>query len=218
MNYQRLNRIQSIIKTGLNLIERIETKRGFENIRSIVSKGIELIEQEEIKLGIEIWRQVDSFPNYKVSSKGLVINCKTGRILKQHIGTTGYYHIRLHNAEKGSTLTCKIHRLVATTFVNNPSKKKCVDHINNNRLNNNVLNLRWVTYQENNFNSSISSANTSNVKGVYFDKKRNKWYAQIKFNSKQHHIGSYNTLEEAKVARQNKAKQLFGEYINICEI
>lgn len=216
MNYQRLNRIQSIIKTGLNLIERIEMKTAFENIRNIIIKGIDIIEQEEIKRGIEVWRQVDGFSNYKVSSKGFLYNSVTGTMKNARISNRGYYSVDLY--EGGKRTTCSIHRLLAEAFVKNPSGKKCVDHINNNRLDNNVSNLRWVTNQENNFNSSISKKNTSNVKGVSWRKKRNKWYAQISFNNKNIFIGYYKTLEEAKVARRDKARELFGEYVNQCEI
>ena len=45
-----------------------------------------------------------------------------------------------------------VHRLVAETFIPNPENKPCIDHIDRNRLNNNVSNLRWVTVKENNLN------------------------------------------------------------------
>ena len=70
--------------------------------------------------------------------------------------------------------------------------KNCVDHINNVRLNNNVNNLRYVTYQENNMNRKLSSKNTSNRKGVYYQKKKSKQYmAYIKINGKMKHLGFF---------------------------
>jgi len=111
-----------------------------------------------------------------------------------------------------------IHRIVAIAFLYNPDNKPHVDHINNNRKDNNVINLRFATSHENQRNRSISSRNTSMVKGVYFDKEKKKWRSRIKLNRKNIHIGYYNTLEEAKNARQSRAKELFGEYINKCEL
>lgn len=92
-----------------------------------------------------------------------------------------------------------------------------MDHINNNRLNNNVCNLGWATRSENNFNNSISKRNTSGIKGVSYDKRDKKWRAKIQINGKEKHLGYYNSLEEAKTVRQQKAKELFGEYLNSCE-
>ena len=108
--------------------------------------------------------------------------------------------------------------MLANAFIPNPHNKRVVDHIDNNSLNNSLINLRWATDQENQRNTKICSKNTSGVKGVGFHKSKNKWRASIKINGKLVQIGSYHTLEEAKEARQAKAKQLFGEFANKCEL
>lgn len=59
-----------------------------------------------------------------------------------------------------------IHRLVAMTFIPNLENKPCIDHIDNNRLNNNVDNLRWCTYSENGMNKIKQRNNTSGIVGV----------------------------------------------------
>jgi hypothetical protein len=52
-----------------------------------------------------------------------------------------------------------MHRLIASAFIPNPDNKTCVDHKNNNKLDNNINNLRYVTHQQNNQNASMKSNN-----------------------------------------------------------
>jgi hypothetical protein len=66
-------------------------------------------------------------------------------------------------------------------------------------------------------NSSIGKRNTSTIKGVCFIQKTNKWWAHIRINGKQIHLGFFQNIEDAKETRQRKAKELFGIYINKCE-
>jgi hypothetical protein len=56
------------------------------------------------------------------------------------------------------------------------------------------------------------------VKGVYWNKNEAKWHARLEVNGKQLHLGFFENIEDAKIARQNKARELFGEYINKCEL
>ena len=62
-------------------------------------------------------------------------------------GHGGYERIRIKYDQK--TKNCRVHRLVAETFIDNPENKLEVDHINTDRYNNNVSNLRWATRKEN---------------------------------------------------------------------
>ena len=109
------------------------------------------------------------------------------------------------------------HRLVALHFLENQDNKPVVDHIDNDRLNNKVNNLRWATHKENNFNMSLSSKNTSGFKGVCFNKKYNKWNAYINIDGKLKHLGSFDKIEDAIKARVFKAKELYGEFLNTVE-
>eukprot|EP01035_Chromulina_nebulosa_P023350 gene23350-30260_t len=100
---------------------------------------------------------------------------------------------RIRNSKTGKMLTGTI-SLEALEFVDNPGGKDFVDHKNNDRLDNRVENLRWATRQENSANRKLNINNTSGIKG------------------------SFNTKEDAKQARINKARQMFGEFINDCEM
>ena len=159
---------------------------------------------------------IDDFPNYEVSNYGDVRNIKFDRILTPDLCSNGYYRVSLSN--KGNAITKQIHRLVLTTFENNCDNKKYVDHIDNNCMNNCLLNLRYVTIQENGYNRKISVNNSCGIKGVSFHKTSKKWRAEIKINGKSVHIGYFNNIEDAKNARQIKSREIFGEYINKCEI
>ena len=75
-----------------------------------------------------------------------------------------------------------------------------IDHINRDKLDNRIVNLRSVTPQQNQFNKD--------VKGYYYDKKRNKYRSKIKVGGKETHLGYFNTPEEATDAYIN-AKQIY---------
>jgi hypothetical protein len=163
----------------------------------------------------EEFKIIEGFEIYSISNLGVVKNNLTSRILKQTINSAGYNKVNLFNDKK--SYSHNIHRLVAKAFIPNPENKPQVDHIDNNPLNNHINNLRWVTNQQNIYNTRICKNNTSGCKGVSFDKKCNQWYAQIKINGKEQRLGYYDNIEDAVISRYNKAKELYGEYINECE-
>ena len=164
---------------------------------------------------VETYKKIEGFENYSISDFGNVRNDKTGRILKQS-HRNGYQMVRLQKDNK--TYKNDIHRLVAIAFIDNLDKKKCVDHIDNNIQNNNLINLRWATKSQNSQNRSMSTRNTSGVKGVSWNKNTNKWRADICINGKKIRLGSFLNKDDAINIRIQRAKDAFGEYINKCEL
>lgn len=106
----------------------------------------------------EIWKDVVGYEGiYLVSNKGRVysIERKTNngttvkpRILKQFVDR-GYCLVTLSKNRKRRIRSEKVHRLVAMAFIDNPTNKPFVNHINNNGTDNRVENLEWVTNDEN---------------------------------------------------------------------
>ena len=108
--------------------------------------------EEETK---EVWRRIKGFPRYKISNKGRVksfTNPKNPKILRASKNKGGYMFVHLSKGKEwgnGETVCVRIHQLVARAFIPNPQNKCHIDHIDCNRENNVVWNLRWVTPQEN---------------------------------------------------------------------
>jgi hypothetical protein len=159
---------------------------------------------------LEQYAMIANYPNYAVSSYGNVLNIKTGRILRPGIDRNGYYYVNLY---KNKAMTPKKnHRLVTITFLDNPDNKKCTDHIDRNRLNNNISNLRYATYSENNQNRSKCKNNTSTCTGVSFHKKANKWEVRITINGTRTHIGLYINFYDAVISRKEQEKIHYKEF------
>lgn len=91
--------------------------------------------------------------------------------------------------------------------------EKDIDHIDRDRANNRLTNLREATRSENLFNTSLPRNNTSGYKGVCFNKSRNKFMAYVTLG-KRIHLGYFLTAELASEAYQVFAKANHGEFYN----
>lgn len=87
-----------------------------------------------------------------------------------------------------------------------------VDHINHNTLDNRKCNLRVCNKSQNNFNGRIARNNTSGVKGVYKGKREGTWRACIWYYNKLFCLGTFESFNDAVMARKNAEAKLFGEY------
>lgn len=75
-----------------------------------------------------------------------------------------------------------------------------VDHIDGDKLNNKIENLRQATNAQNHWNTGIRSTNKSGVKGVCWNKQSRKWRALCRVNGRQQHVGDFATIQDAEAA------------------
>ena len=101
---------------------------------------------------VETFVEIEGFEKYEVSNLGRVRNIKSGRILKPFPNRGGYLRHKLYGYGKKKNLP--LHRIIATAFIDNPDGKPCVNHIDENKLNNDLSNLEWCTVKENNIHGT----------------------------------------------------------------
>ena len=92
-------------------------------------------------------RIIEKYPNYTISDKGEIVNINTNKELKPYIRNDGYVIISL--SKGGKKYKCYLHRLVAETFIPNPDNLPQVNHKDENKSNNCVSNLEWITPKDN---------------------------------------------------------------------
>ena len=94
-----------------------------------------------------MWREIKNFNNYQVSKSGLVRNKKTKSIIKPFVNNNGYLRVNLYKGGIGYKKL--VHVIVAEAFIDNPLNFNEIDHINNNRKDNKVSNLKYITHSDN---------------------------------------------------------------------
>jgi hypothetical protein len=121
------------------------------------------------------------------------------------VGPRGYVKV---------TIKCRgyqAHRIAWKLFYGH-DPEKIIDHIDHDKSNNKIKNLRLATNSENLANQKLSVSSTSGAKGVSFHKCSSKWEAYIAVNGKRKHLGLYTTIKEAKDAYNSAAKEIFKEF------
>ena len=176
-----------------------------------VELKIKKLEHEILKdLDFEMFLPIEGYENYFVSNFGNIKNSKTNKIIKLQNHQKGYKLVSLK--KNGKWKMFRVHRLVGLAFLENPDNKQMIDHIDENKSNNNVMNLRWATSKDNSANQGKRTNNTSGFKGVCFDKHANKYKASIRINGKLIYLGLFETAEEASKAYDTKAKEIHQEF------
>lgn len=145
--------------------------------------------------------------NFKYDpNTGDLFRNKTNRILTTN--SHGYIVVRINKHTYGA------HRIIWFMQTGQIPANE-IDHINRNRSDNRWLNLREADKKEQQGNIKLYPTNTSGLRGVSWDKTRNKWSAQIHINSKKKSLGRFDSKEEAYSVYLKAAQKHFGEHLNV---
>lgn len=121
-------------------------------------------------------------------------------------GTKGYRQIHL----KG--VVCQEHRAIWIMLRGEIPDGMTVDHRNRNTSDNRIENLRLATANEQSYNRKLSSTNSSGIKGVSWNKQRNKWIGFVTVNGKQKCVGLFADIAEAEKAVTIAREKLHGSF------
>jgi len=155
----------------------------------------------------EIWKDIPEYEGYyQVSNLGRVkslqrFGVRADRIKKPVIAGKGYLRTKL--SINGKYKNILIHQLVAMAFLGHKPNgwKIVIDHIDFDKTNNNVNNLRIVSHYENNNKKHLPSS--SKYTGVNWSKNNKRWIARIGVNNKRLNLGSFKDEYKAHLAYQS---------------
>lgn len=120
-----------------------------------------------------MWVKIARNNNYSINENGMVRNDTTNHIKKPFTNKgNGYLIVDLYMNNKSEKVP--IHRLVAEAFIPNPKNKATVDHIDGDRQNNSIDNLRWATYSENNSRFKTIGVRSETIVVKHFAEERKK--------------------------------------------
>jgi len=126
--------------------------------------------------------EIQGFENYLIYEDGRVFTKKYNRFLTHKNHNSGYNAVTLYKNNKCKNLL--LHRLIAIHYIPNPENKPYVDHINRDKSDNRVENLRWATNSENQQNKGKSKNNTSGHKNIFYYKAKDRWVFTKSINEK----------------------------------
>jgi len=147
-------------------------------------------------------QQIKNFETYTISTNGIIKCCRTGKSISQHCNAYGYKTVNIRNPQGWKTE--RVHRLVAESFIKNPNDYLEVDHIDRNKHNNNIENLRWA----NDFIQSVNRSahcnkNNNYPKYIYYEQAGSKNYAAFTVQIKNHVISIKKRFRSDKYTLQD---------------
>ena len=147
---------------------------------------------------MEIWKAIEGHENYEVSNTGKVRthNWMNRGITKEMSPSSCRGYLQVNFWKDGKQKCMRIHRLVAQAFISNPNNLREVNHIDGNKLNNNVDNLEWCTREENlahEHRTSLGDKAKAGLRKCSIPKRK----AVIAVNKKSGKVTEYESIQEA---------------------
>lgn len=96
---------------------------------------------------MEEWKTIKDYPDYAISNFGQIKSLKFNRILKNAKNSNGYFYVNL--VKNKIPKSHAVHKLVMKHFGPEEPENSIIDHIDHNKINNNIENLQWMTIKEN---------------------------------------------------------------------
>ena len=149
----------------------------------------------------ELFEYRDGFLFWKIARPHVKVGQKAGQM-----GDRGYWRITINNRMYRS------HRIIFLFHYGYLPTE--IDHIDGDKQNNKIENLRPASRSQNLFNKGLSNKNTSGAKNVSWVKARNKWEVQMYVNKKKTFVGRFDDLEMAKAAAVAFRTKHHGEFAN----
>jgi hypothetical protein len=162
----------------------------------IIVKDNQMLTQAELKQMFHYDSATGVFTRFPNSRNKKHVKCNS-------YNKFGYLRIRIGDRQYAG------HRL-AWLYVYGKLPDDVIDHINGNKADNRIVNLRDCSRLQNKFNTGIIKTNTSGYTGVRF--RQNYWLAEIRIHGKSRQIGKFATAEEASKCYNDYAKRLHGEF------
>ena len=165
---------------------------------SIILSGDGLLTQELVH---SLFEYKDGQLFRKVAPRGFKVGQKVGCV-----GSNGYIMTKVKNR------TIAVHRLVF--LMQHGYLPENIDHINGNRSDNRIENLRPCTKTENAQNQKLRSSNTSGIKGVRWYKAHKTWQVSLRVSGKETHFGYYKDIELAELVAIEARDKYHGKFAN----
>lgn len=163
----------------------------------------DIIEQPTQEMVQSLFDYKEGYLYWKVSTTNSI---KVGDVAGKSVNDSGYNIVGIAGK------TYRLHRIIF--LYHNGYLPKIVDHIDGNRSNNKIENLRSANDFQNSRNARLSKRNTSGIKGVCWARHVNKWLVQVRQGGSKKYLGLYDDLELAELVAIEARNLFHKEYAN----
>lgn len=159
----------------------------------------------------ELFWKVRPLHHFKSEGRWRMWNAQFSGKKISYINNTGYHAVGI------GSIRYLVHR-INWKIKYGEDPKECIDHIDGNKLNNRIDNLREASKLQNKINQMVTKNNTLGVKGVSYANKHKSYQTAIAIDGKRTYLGSFNTIEEASLVYQAASLKYHGEFSTVDEL